>query len=55
MIAASVTVLNRLIDYWLHIGLGGRTWAFRHQIGLHTWRRVSPHAPVVLTVQQPTV
>ncbi len=54
-IAASVTVLNRLIDYWLHIVLGGLTWAFRHQIGLHTWRRVSPRAPVIPAMQEPTV
>lgn len=52
-IAASVTVLNRLIDYWLHIVLGGLIWAFRHQIGLHTWRRVSPRAPVAPAVQEP--
>ena len=39
--AASVTVVNRLIDHWLHIGLGAVTWAFRHAIGLRTWREES--------------
>ncbi|MEH6581283.1 MAG: lysylphosphatidylglycerol synthase transmembrane domain-containing protein [Halioglobus sp.] len=37
-LAASITVLNRLIDYWLHIGLGGLVWAFRTPLGIHTLR-----------------
>jgi uncharacterized protein (TIRG00374 family) len=37
-IAGSLTVVNRFIDYWLHIGLGVLTWAIRHIIGLRTWR-----------------
>jgi len=37
-LAESVTLLNRFIDYWLHIGLGILMWLFRHQLGLHTWR-----------------
>lgn len=37
-LAASITVLNRIIDYWLHIGLGGLVWAFRAQLGIHTLR-----------------
>jgi uncharacterized protein (TIRG00374 family) len=41
-LAASVTVLNRFIDYWLHILLGILTWAFRRRLGLRTWREVSP-------------
>jgi uncharacterized protein (TIRG00374 family) len=36
--AASMTVVNRLIDHWLHIALGAVTWALRHAIGLRTWR-----------------
>jgi uncharacterized protein (TIRG00374 family) len=36
--AASITVLNRLIDYWLHIWLGLLTWLFRKTMGLHSWR-----------------
>ena len=36
--AASITVLNRLIDYWLHIWLGLLTWLFRKKMGLHSWR-----------------
>ncbi len=39
-LAASVTVLNRLIDFWLHIALGLVVWAMRHQLGLRTWREV---------------
>ena len=37
-IAGSLTVVNRFIDYWLHIGLGILTWAIRRIIGLRTWR-----------------
>jgi uncharacterized protein (TIRG00374 family) len=40
-VAASMTVVNRLIDYWLHIGLGAIIWAFRQIIGIRTWREVS--------------
>jgi hypothetical protein len=36
-VAASVTVVNRLIDYWLHIITGVLTWAIRRVIGLRTW------------------
>lgn len=39
-LAQSVTVLNRLIDYWLHIGLGILVWALREHLGLRTWREV---------------
>ena len=39
-VAASVTVVNRLIDYWLHIVLGVLIWAIRHVIGLRTWNEV---------------
>ncbi|UCG11228.1 MAG: flippase-like domain-containing protein [Deltaproteobacteria bacterium] len=38
--AVSVTVANRFIDYWLHIGLGLVTWAIRRSLGLRTWREV---------------
>jgi len=37
-IALAMTVLNRFIDYWLHIALGILTWALRHKLGLRTWR-----------------
>jgi len=40
--AASVTVVHRLIDYWLHIGVGALLWAFRRPIGLRTWLEASP-------------
>jgi uncharacterized protein (TIRG00374 family) len=39
-IAGSLTVVNRFIDYWLHIGLGVLTWGLRRVIGLRTWRDV---------------
>jgi len=39
-IAGSLTVVNRFIDYWLHIALGVVVWAFRRLIGLRTWRDV---------------
>jgi uncharacterized protein (TIRG00374 family) len=41
-IAGSLTVVNRFIDYWLHIALGVLTWAARRLIGLRTWRDVPP-------------
>jgi uncharacterized protein (TIRG00374 family) len=39
-VAASLTVVNRFIDYWLHIALGVLTWAVRRVIGVRTWRDV---------------
>ena len=39
-IAGSLTVVNRFIDYWLHIVLGVIAWALRSFIGLRTWRDV---------------
>ena len=39
-VAASITVVNRLIDYWFHIVLGVLIWAIRHVIGLRTWNEV---------------
>jgi glycosyltransferase 2 family protein len=39
-VAGSLTVVNRFIDYWLHIALGVLIWAVRHVIGLRTWRDV---------------
>lgn len=41
-LAVSVTVVNRFIDYWLHIFLGALTWTMRKHIGLRTWKDVSP-------------
>jgi uncharacterized protein (TIRG00374 family) len=41
-LAVSVTVVNRFIDYWLHIFLGALTWTLRKHIGLHSWRDVPP-------------
>jgi len=37
-LAVSLTVVNRFIDFWLHIVLGAFTWLFRRKIGLWTWR-----------------
>ncbi|MGB5747470.1 MAG: lysylphosphatidylglycerol synthase transmembrane domain-containing protein [Desulfobacterales bacterium] len=39
-IAGSLTVVNRFIDFWLHIALGLVVWAFRRLIDLRTWRDV---------------
>lgn len=39
-VAVSLTLVNRLIDYWLHIGAGVVLWAVRNKIGLRTWREV---------------
>jgi len=41
-LAASLTVVNRFIDYWLHIGFGVLIWAMRGVVGLRTWREVPP-------------
>ena len=44
--AAAVTVVHRLLDYWLHIGVGAVLWACRRSIGLRTWLEVAlPDAP----------
>jgi uncharacterized protein (TIRG00374 family) len=37
-LAAVITVLNRVIDYWLHIGLGALLWVFRRPLGFYTLR-----------------
>jgi len=37
-LAISVTVVNRFIDYWLHIILGTVVWMMRKTIGLRTWK-----------------
>ncbi len=37
-LAVSLTVVNRFIDFWLHIILGALTWVFRRMIGLRTWK-----------------
>lgn len=39
-LAASMTVVNRFIDYWLHIGFGVLIWAMRGMVGLRTWREL---------------
>ena len=39
-VAASLTVVNRFLDYWLHIALGVLAWSVRRVIGLRTWRDV---------------
>ena len=41
-LAVSLTVVNRFIDYWLHIALGAVTWAIRKRIGLRTWKDIAP-------------
>ncbi len=37
-LAASLTVVNRFIDFWLHILLGAFTWMIRRTIPLRTWK-----------------
>ena len=37
-LAASITVLNRMADYWLHIALGGLLWLLRKPLGMRTLR-----------------
>ncbi len=37
-LAVSLTVVNRFIDFWLHIILGALVWVFRKEIGLRTWK-----------------
>ena len=44
-IAGSLTVVNRFVDYWLHIALGVLTWALRRVVGLRTWRDVPLSKP----------
>lgn len=39
-VAASLTVVNRFIDYWLHILLGLFLFIFRRFFHLHTWREI---------------
>jgi uncharacterized protein (TIRG00374 family) len=39
-LAVSVTIVNRFIDYWLHIVLGTLVWLLRRKIGLQTWKDV---------------
>lgn len=36
-VAGSITVLNRFIDYWLHIGLGFVVWTLRRRLGMRSW------------------
>lgn len=43
-VAASITVVNRFIDYWLHIGLGLAVFAIRRMLNLRTWREVPMEA-----------
>jgi hypothetical protein len=39
-VAVSITVVNRFIDYWLHIGSGVVVWGVRRKLGLRSWREV---------------
>ena len=41
-VAGALTVVNRFLDYWLHIGLGVLIWSIRRIIGLRTWRDRPP-------------
>ncbi len=52
-LAASVTVVNRFIDFWLHIILGALTWMFRRVFALRTWRDHPDTADMADDVRQP--
>lgn len=56
--AASLTLINRAIDYWLHILLGILAFGFRERLGLRTWREgdseVATPAAGVLVPTEPT-
>jgi uncharacterized membrane protein YbhN (UPF0104 family) len=41
-LAGSITLLNRFIDYWSHIGAGILLWFLRERLGLRTWREWHP-------------
>jgi uncharacterized protein (TIRG00374 family) len=45
-LATSITLLNRFIDYWLHIGLGVLVWTFSERLGLRTWREEAASPPL---------
>jgi uncharacterized protein (TIRG00374 family) len=40
-LAISITVVNRFIDYWLHIALGLLIWALRERLGIRAMRDVA--------------
>jgi uncharacterized protein (TIRG00374 family) len=44
-LAMSITVANRFIDYWLHIGLGLLVWALRDRLGFRAVRDVTGAVP----------
>jgi uncharacterized protein (TIRG00374 family) len=44
-LAMSITVVNRFIDYWLHIGLGLLVWALRERLGFRAVRDVVGSVP----------
>lgn len=52
-LSGSITVLNRFMDYWLHIGLGVGVWFFRRRLGLRTWREARSGLGVDLSPIQP--
>jgi glycosyltransferase 2 family protein len=37
-VAVSFTVVNRFLDFWLHIALGAFIWTIRKSLGLRTWK-----------------
>ncbi len=53
-LAVSLTVVNRFIDYWLHIGLGTFIWMIRTRIGLRAWKEMpyeSARDPAVIELK----
>jgi uncharacterized protein (TIRG00374 family) len=53
--AVSLTVANRFIDYWLHLGLGFLIWVIRHRLGLRTWREVPLEDSACVTPPKPAL
>lgn len=50
-VAVSLTVVNRFLDFWLHIILGTLLWMFRKKFGLYSWkdRAVSEREKILVT------
>jgi uncharacterized protein (TIRG00374 family) len=44
-LAVSITVVNRFIDYWLHIASGLLVWAMRKKLGFRALRDVAAAGP----------
>ncbi len=54
-LAVSLTVVNRFLDFWLHIVLGVLVWLFRRALGLRTWRDRTCSSTISATDQKELV